>query len=239
MARKKKVKRLKYNLVIRNQYYDVGTAPIIQQHELPPIVKYNKQVIKHAQLPDYPLSYRPDIPVVDVIKATYDKTKNLINHGYIRDNDLSDNESVVFYNKKYKHLIFGVAGTHQLSDLIHDTYLASGNLKATSRYTNAKEKLAKSKMKYGTNSAAVVGHSLGGGIVNHIIEPMDNGYIYNPAHTVFDKVKPNVDARRTKYDFASVLGSSQMTTIDDRDANPFDVLGQHSSDKLYGIPWFI
>jgi hypothetical protein len=81
------------------------------------------------------------VSLYDGIYASYHPVDALgKNKKYIKDKSLSsDNQQV--YVKKLKNgknkLLYSVAGTHNLSDVVTDGYLAVGKLKDTSRYKQA------------------------------------------------------------------------------------------------------
>ena len=64
--------------------------------------------------------YDESIALKDVLQAGYGKKasqNNLKQAGYNLDKELSNHNQQIFYNKEKKHLIFNVAGTHNLNDV--------------------------------------------------------------------------------------------------------------------------
>lgn len=155
----------------------------------------------------------------DVVKASYkDKdtqASSLGKYGYVRDNDLSNDNQQAYYNPTAKKLIYSVAGTHNLADWGTDAYLAAGMLKSTNRYKSADEGLKKAKAKYGVSSASIYGHSLGGTIGSYIGSRADNVQTLDKGSTFFQKSRNNEKATRTDGDVVSLLnkGSKNMTTL--------------------------
>ena len=121
------------------------------------------------------MSYPSSEPnLYDVVKASYkDKGAQagaLGKYGYVRDNDLSNENQQAYYNPDKKKLIYSITGTHNLADWGTDAYLAAGMIKSTNRYKSADEGLKKAKVKYGVDSASIYGHSLRGTIGGYIGE---------------------------------------------------------------------
>jgi hypothetical protein len=94
--------------------------------------------------------------------------------------------------------------------------LASGHLKDTNRYKEAKDTLEKAKKKYGVDNATIVGHSLGSSIGNNIasrdkdkVIGLDGGY------TIGQKTRANTTDYRSAGDLVSALGANakHMTTL--------------------------
>jgi hypothetical protein len=157
--------------------------------------------------------------------------------GYIRDKSLSNDNQQTYYNPKSKKLLVNVAGTHNISDWATDAYLALGHLKDTNRYKEAKDTLTKAKKKYGVQTATISGHSLGGGIANGIASGNDRVYNLDPAYTIGQKARPNVQNYRTRGDIVSTFAPARNTkTL--RNPNiktgiiPYDALKAHSVDNI-------
>ena len=166
------------------------------------------------------MSYPSSEPTLyDVVKASY-KDKNtqasaLGKYGYVRDNDLSNDNQQAYYNPTAKKLIYSVTGTHNAKDWGTDAYLAAGMLKSTNRYKDADAGLKKAKAKYGVGSASIYGHSLGGSIGGYIGGKGDTVQTLDKGATIGQKVRSNEKAYRTSGDAVSLLnaGSTNMTTL--------------------------
>jgi hypothetical protein len=166
------------------------------------------------------MSYPSSEPnLYDVVKASYkDKntqTSSLGKYGYVRDNDLSNENQQAYYNPDKKKLIYSVTGTHNLADWGTDAYLAAGKIKDTNRYKSADEGLKKAKLKYGVGSASIYGHSLGGTIGGYIGGKGDTVQTLDKGATIGQKVRSNEKAMRTDGDVVSLLNknSTNMTTV--------------------------
>jgi hypothetical protein len=166
------------------------------------------------------MSYPSSEPnLYDVVKASYkDKntqTSSLGKYGYVRDDDLSNENQQAYYNPDKKKLIYSVTGTHNLADWGTDAYLAAGKIKDTNRYKSADEGLKKAKLKYGVGSASIYGHSLGGTIGGYIGGKGDTVQTLDKGATAFQKVRSNEKAMRTDGDVVSLLNknSTNMTTV--------------------------
>ena len=89
------------------------------------------------------------VKLYDAIKASYHPQDTLGKHkNYVKDKSLSNDNEQVYYNKKKDKLLYTVAGTHDLSDVGTDAYLAVGKLKYTNRYKEAVDVLEKANAKY-------------------------------------------------------------------------------------------
>ena len=135
---------------------------------------------------------------------------------YDFDEGLSNDNQQVYYDKKKGKLLVSVAGTHNLSDVGTDAYLAFGHLKDTNRYKEAENVLNKAKVKYGVDHATVVGHSLGGSVSQYIAGSKDQAYTLDKGATINQKTRSNENAYRTSGDAVSLLNanSTRMTTLE-------------------------
>jgi len=157
-----------------------------------------------------------------VLKRSYaskDKQKKGFHNkdeDYDYDEGLSNDNQQVYYDKKKKKLLVSVAGTHNLSDIGTDLYLAAGHLKDTNRYKEAENILNKAKVKYGVDSATVVGHSLGGAVSQYIASSKDKAYTLDKGATIGQPTRGNETGYRTRGDAVSLLssGNTRMTTLE-------------------------
>ena len=162
-------------------------------------------------------SEEPDL--YTALKATYADTAtqktSLGKYGYQRDDDLSNHNQQVYYNPIQHKILYDIAGTHNLSDVGTDLYLAAGRLKDTNRYKEADSTLKKAKSKYGVSEATVTGHSLGGSIAGYVANKQDKVITLDKGATIGQPIRSNEKAYRTSGDAVSVLnaGSRGMTTL--------------------------
>ena len=156
---------------------------------------------------------------------------------YDFDDGLSNDNQQVYYDKKKKKLLVSVAGTHNLKDVGTDVYLAMGHLKDTNRYKEAENVLNKAKVKYGVDSATVVGHSLGGGVSQYIASSKDKVYTLDKGATIGQKTRSNENAYRTSGDAVSLLNanSTRMTTLKKPDYKPKTWIGK-IGNAIYNAP---
>lgn len=169
-------------------------------------------------------------------KSKEKQGKVLSQYGYKIDNQLSNANEQVYYNKDKKKLLYNVTGTHSAADVITDGFLALGHLKDTSRYISADENLKKAKTKYGVQNATITSHSLGGSIGQGIAGSNDTLYSLNAGYTIGQKTKgQNQHNYRTNGDVVSLLGSKakNITTIN-REENK-SILGSFVSGGLIGV----
>lgn len=154
------------------------------------------------------------VDLYDPIKAGYSDKKTQIEtmkkYGYYRDGALSNGNEQVYYNPTSKKLLVNVTGTHNITDIGTDAYLAIGKLKDTDRYKEAKNVLDKSKKKYGVD-ATLTGHSLGNGIINGISSSKDKAVGLDGGFTVGQKARSNVTNYRTQGDIISLFSPSKNT----------------------------
>jgi len=151
-----------------------------------------------------------DVSLYSVLQNSYKPQKTL--GDYVLDESLSNGNQQVYYRPRDKKLLFSIAGTHNLSDVGTDLYLAGGNLKSTSRYKEAQNALEKAKNKYHTD-ATIVGHSLGGSVGQYIASPTDKVISYNKGATIGQKTRSNETAYRSPGDLVSLFGSSGSKTL--------------------------
>lgn len=154
-----------------------------------------------------------------VLKNSYaskDKQKTALDsYGYTYDPELSNDNQQVYYNKSKNKLLYSIAGTHNLSDVGTDAYLAVGHLKDTNRYKNSEETLKKAKKKYGVDKATIAGHSLGGSIGQYVGSANDTVLTLDKGATIGQKGRSNEKAYRTSGDAVSLMNanSKNMTTL--------------------------
>jgi predicted alpha/beta-fold hydrolase len=131
----------------------------------------------------------------------------------------------------------GVAGTHNLADWGTDAYLAVGKLKDTNRYKEAKSTLEKAKEKYQPKKTVLAGHSLGGGITNGIASGEDKVMNLDPAYTIGQKARTNVQNYRTNGDIVSLFAPKSNTkTLQNNYTKtgilPLDILNAHNVNQI-------
>ena len=152
------------------------------------------------------------VALYDPIKVGYSDKKSQIEsmkkYGYYRDGSLSNGNEQVYYNPSSKKLLVNVTGTHNITDIGTDAYLAVGKLKDTDRYKEAKQVLDKSKRKYGID-ATLTGHSLGSGIINGISSKNDKAIGLDGGFTIGQKARSNVTNYRTQGDIVSLFSPSK------------------------------
>ena len=169
------------------------------------------------------------VQLYNAIKASYKPVDRLGKKGqYVKDKELSNDNQQVYYNQKKKTLLYTVTGTHNLSDVGTDAYLAIGHLKDTKRYKEADETLKKAKAKYNPVKTIGAGHSLGGSIISYL--PVDKATTLDKGATIGSTTRSKENAYRTSGDMVSLMNSSstRMKTI----ANPNKRTGIFALDTL-------
>jgi len=148
--------------------------------------------------------------VRDLIQSGYAGKPNeaLKSAGLIIDPHLSNDNQQVYYRPADQQLFINISGTHNLSDVGTDAYLAFGNLKGTKRYKQARRVVRDAKIKYGVNYANISGHSLGGAIAQYVGAKNDKIITYNKGATIGQKTRHNESAYRTLLDPVSLFARS-------------------------------
>ena len=186
-----------------------------------------------------PPPQQQQVPLYDVLKAGYDKTKrnDLNKYGYNYDSMLSNSNQQVYFNPNENKLLVNVAGTKSLQDVGTDLYLAFGDLKSTNRYKQARDTLNKAKEKYNVDNATITGHSLGGAISQYIAGKDDKAITLDKGATIGQKSRKNESAYRVEGDIVSLLnaGAKRTTTLEN-DKPSFlpirNVLNAHAVDRI-------
>jgi dienelactone hydrolase len=162
-----------------------------------------------------------DITLFQALNAGYKRDlgkaeRKLAKHGYAVDRELSnERERVVAYNKDKGKILFIENGTDpsSLKDLKTDFGLGLGKLPQDKRIADAKNALVKAKEKYNAvNGTVLVGHSMGGSVVNKIAGGGDKAITYNAGFTAGEKARDNVTHYRTRGDVVSLLAPTTPNT---------------------------
>ena len=156
-----------------------------------------------------------------VIKNSYARKKDQKNafkdKGYVYDEQLSNKNNAIYYNPETKKVMHSVKGTNPFSakDLYTDAMLSLGMLKKTDRYKDSHKKLRQAKEKYGTDTADIVGHSLGGSISSYIGSKNDKVHTLDKGATIGTKTRSREKAFRSAGDAVSALSANakNMTTL--------------------------
>lgn len=190
----------------------------------------------------HPVPAPAHVKLYDAIKATYGDKKSIANveqQGYVLDKELTNGNQTVFWNPREEKLLFGVAGTHNANDAFTDLMLATGNLKRTGRYHEAKDVFKKAKEKYNPKESKGYGHSLGAPLVRDV--GADSITTFNGASEGgLHATAKNETAYRTPWDLVSapaVLSSKTFSGLGDfSKINPLEA---HSSNILKNKEIFI
>lgn len=180
------------------------------------------------------------INLYDALEASYETPKQakerLKRYNYYVSDTLSTPDIKVAFNPVNRKLLLLGAGTNKLADIGTDAYLATGNLKLTNRYKEAKALLKKAKQAYNVDKATIVGHSLFGAIASGIAKDNDNIITYNKGAGISgNNYRPNERAYRSAGDIVSVLasGKKNMRTIKPQIDQPLSGFEQPSQFNLF------
>jgi hypothetical protein len=177
-----------------------------------------------------------ELSLHDALYNSYANDPNgLQKTGFTYDNDLSNGDEQVYYNKNKKKLLFTVTGTHKPSDIGTDLLLGLGQLKSTQRYKNAEIKLQKAKFKYNNpENVTIAGSSLGGAIASKLSG--SRILTYNKPSLINEKVIAAEKSYRKSGDVVSLLNPKSNTkTIHDPKGLYIPAFGFNSkiSDALH------
>ena len=138
--------------------------------------------------------------------------------GYQLDNELSDINHKVYYNKdkdRDNRLLVTYRGSSNLNDFITDGHLAFGSLRNTKRYDESADVLRKAKSKYNEDKALITGHSLGGSIAKAVAKKDDKIISYNSGNGLFganfNTKSNNIKNYRTNGDLVSIMHNPKTT----------------------------
>ena len=152
------------------------------------------------------------VKLYEAIKSSYDPSIKKLGNIFIKDEQLSNSNNSVFYNKKNKKLMVNVAGTKSLGDWGTDAYLLFGHLKDTNRYKDSERVLSEARKKYNPRKVSLTGHSLAGGIVSQLGSSNDKVTTLDPATTLFQKTRSNTTNYRTANDIVSIANANSTRT---------------------------
>ena len=139
---------------------------------------------------------------------------------YIYDNELSNDETMVYYNPNENKLLIGFRGTSNLDDVGTDASLAFGELRNTTRYDRSKSDYEKAKSKYNGSKTTLLGHSLGGSLASAIGKDDTEIITFNKGNSLIPstatKTKPNEKSYRIKGDVVSIIPDRNTKTINNK-----------------------
>ena len=184
----------------------------------------------------------------DALKGSYGNQKSqdtLSKFGLKKDPSLSNHNEQVYIDPVRHQLLYSVAGTHNLSDIGTDLYLAVGHLKDTNRYKEADRVFKEAKEKYKGYKTTVVGGSLGGTIAGYVAGADDKVLTHNKGATIGQKVRGNEIHYRTAGDLVSLLNANATHTVNLHNPNHYsgnlikDALNAHKVDNLKNEKIFV
>jgi hypothetical protein len=177
----------------------------------------------------------------DMLKSSYGNQQSqdtLSKFGLKKDPELSNHNEQVYIDPINHKMVYSVAGTHNLSDIGTDLYLAAGHLKDTNRYKEADKVFKEAKQKYRGYKTTVVGGSLGGTIAGYVAGFNDKVITHNKGATLFQPVRGNETHYKTSGDMVSLLNANSTHTVNlknnNRSSGNFitDALNAHKVENL-------
>jgi hypothetical protein len=125
---------------------------------------------------------------------------------YQRDDELSNNDHQVYFNKEKNHLLYNGNGSQpNVRDWTNNLKIGLGYGHQTDRFKEEKNNLEKAKKKYNPANTTISGHSQFGWHAQELGAPNDKILTYNKAG--FGNKKPNEKAYRTTLDPVSSLST--------------------------------
>lgn len=202
-----------------------------------------------------PIRPRP-LKLYKALKLSYEPNENkrkkiLKRFGYRLDTDLSSPERLVAYNPFNKQILYASRGTNLRSgthafdnkDIQTDILLGAGGLTQSKRFEEEKNTLLKARQKYNEDRVVLVGHSLGGAIVNQLPQrEQDRVFTYNSP--ILKKKRGGGEQKhvRTAGDIFSVANPAAQTI---QNPNPLSanlgtyLLKAHALENLQNQPIFV
>jgi hypothetical protein len=138
--------------------------------------------------------------------------QHLKSKGYVKDKELSNSNTQVFYNQDKKHLIKNTMGTQRPSDWGTNLANAVGLGKSTERYQEEKNTLEKAKKKHKPETTTLTGSSLGGYLSHITAQKGDKVVTLNRPSIPLSKIPSNETHYRVKGDPVSIFSANAKRT---------------------------
>ena len=167
------------------------------------------------------------------IDASYDKNPSKNIDQYNIDEELSNEHAKTYHDPKTGHTVVVHRGTSGASDWLNNLSYGLGRYKKTDRYKTGKDIQNKANEKYGAENISTLGHSQGAILARELGKGGKEVITLNPAY-MGEKEGDNEHTIRSSSDVVSGLknywkGGNDITI---KSKNPFNILGEHSSDIL-------
>jgi hypothetical protein len=148
------------------------------------------------------------VSLYDLLNQSYIEKDGRSKHigDYIYDNELSNDESMVYHNPNENKLLIGFRGTNNLDDLQTDALLAVGQLRSTDRYKRSNNTYREAKNKYKGSKTTLIGHSMGSSLSSAIGDDDDLIISLNKGTTIFGnstKTKKNEKSYKVDNDLVN------------------------------------
>lgn len=153
--------------------------------------------------------------------------------GYTLQEDLSDEENVVYVNEEDKKVIVGFRGSKNFKDFKTDIELAVGGIRNTERYDTTLNLVKKVIEMYKGYKIEFTGHSLGGtlAIEMNLISPSKRAVVFNAGHTPLRRRATDdndITYYTNKGDLVSGLGMKSYKNVKVLDKEHKNPLKAHS-----------
>ena len=153
--------------------------------------------------------------------------------GYKLNDDLSNEENVVYHNEEKNKTIVGFRGSKNFKDFKTDVALAFGDIKSTDRYNSTVALVKRVIDTYPSSNVEFTGHSLGGTLAIEMnrLKPLSKSVVFNAGHTPFrsgDVKDKDITFYTNKGDLVSNLGLNSYKNVKVLDKEDKDPLKAHS-----------
>ena len=159
----------------------------------------------------------------------YDKIRPDLVDGYKK---IAEDEHNVAYRDDTGNVKIGIAGTHDLKDVMTDVKILTGKkIEDTNRYKQSEDFVKRIAEKYKPTDISLSGHSLGGGITNALSKKYGyKGEAINPFLLKKEDISDKIKNVRSVFDPVSALVAKDIKT--DFSKIDFNPLKAHTIEQF-------